>query len=165
MSETEAHSQSRMRRPSSQSVERQRTVVVLALLCSLAACSGAGGSANDTTAPAGSQASVYVVSGAQVWATRQAYEPVPNDPIASRAEPTLDWSAQHERNPRTNPTQSVRLSGHRVSIARLQETLAGFEFRSRTVMKKEGRAGSGPDGPRVMLLPVSGGIHDHDPEL
>jgi len=136
-------------------VVRLRTLVVFALPALLAACSTSGGSANSTTAPTGPPASVYFVSGAQGWTTKQAYKPAPGDPIASRAEPTLDWSAQHERNPQTNPTQSVRLSGHRVSMAKLQETLAGFEFRSRAVMKKDGRAGTGPDGPRIVLVPVS----------
>jgi hypothetical protein len=155
MSEPKRVLQLRMRRPSWPTVVQLRALLVFALPGLLAACSSSGGSANSTTAPSGPQASAYFVSGAQGWTTKQAYKPAPDDPIASRAEPTLDWSAQHERNPPTNPTQSVRLSGHRVSMGKLQETLAGFEFRSRLVMRKEGQAGSGPDGPRVVLVPAS----------
>lgn len=136
-------------------IDQARTVVVVvALFCLLAACSASDGSARSTTVPTGQHTSAYFVSGAQGWTTKQAHKPRPDDPISSRAEPTLDWSAQHERTPQTNPTQSVRLSGHRVSITKLEETLAGFELRSRAVMKKDGRAGTGPDGPRVVLVPL-----------
>lgn len=152
MSEPKRLLQSRMRRLLWPAVDQAQTVVVFALFCLLTACSTSGGSASSTTGP---HPSAYFVSGAQGWTTKQAHKPRPDDPISSRAEPTLDWSAQHERTPQTNPTQSVRLSGHRVSIAKLEETLAGFELRSRAVMKKDGRAGTGPDGPRVVLVPVS----------
>lgn len=154
MSEPKRELQPRMRCSLWPAVDRLRTIVVFALLCFVASCSSSHPYPAPVT-PVGAQASAYYVSEASGWVQRQAYKPAVNDPISSRAEPTLDWSAQHERNPQTNPTQSVRLSGHRVSIAKLEETLAGFELRSRAVMKKDGRAGSGPDGPRVVLVPVS----------
>ena len=42
-------------------------------------------------------------------------------------------------------------------MARLEETLAGFSMRSRQVRGLQARAGSGPDGPQVVLLPVGPG--------
>lgn len=134
---------------------RLRILIVLALAAFVAACNSSGGSSTGAATPTRPSASTYFVSGVQGWTTKQPYKPRADDPISFRAEPTLDWSSQHERSPDPTHSQRVRLSGHRVSIANLEETMQGFDLHSQGVMKKEGRAGSGPDGPRVVLTPVS----------
>ena len=62
-----------------------------------------------------------------------------------------------------NPTQRASIkprpihSGHDVPIGQLEDSLAGFALRARRVRGLQARAGSGPDGPRVVLLPVGPG--------
>lgn len=137
-------------------LQQLRGLIVIVLLALPAACDRAEtstGSASSINVP--SPASIYFTSDATGWPLRKAHNPAADDPISSRAEPTLDWFAEYERYPDPSRSQSVRLSGHNVSVARLEETLVGFELGARTVMTKAGRAGSGPDGPRVVLVPVT----------
>jgi len=101
------------------------------------------------------QSTIYLVSEASGWTLREASNPTANDAISSRAEPTLDWSSKYELAPDPNNPQSVRLSGHNVSIAVLEATLVGFQLRTEAVTGADARVGAGPDGPRVVLLPVS----------
>lgn len=139
-------------------VGRLRTVLILALLGLLAACSSSGGPSAETTVAGGTEASVYFVTGAQGWpAAKQAFKPRPDDPITSRTEPTLDWYAEHDRFPDPSRSEAVRLSGHDVPMAQLERSLVGFSLHSRQVHGIQARAGSGPDGPRVVLLPVAPG--------
>lgn len=82
----------------------------------------------------------------------------PDDPVTSRAEPSLDWYAEHERCPESQPL-AVRCASWATTrpIAQLEGILAGFELRVRTVHGLAAKASSSPDGPRVVLLPVASG--------
>ena len=131
-------------------------MAVLGLASLMTSCgSTSGRSASGPGAAIGSRASVYFVSETKGWKLRKAYKPRPDDPVTSRAEPSLDWYAEHERYPDPSSSRSVRLSGHDAPIAQLEGTLAGFELRARTVHGLTAKAGSSPDGPRVVLLPVA----------
>jgi hypothetical protein len=133
-----------------------RGVLMFALLGLLAGCSNAGRSSSGTTVPTDVEASVYFLTGAQGWpVAKQAYKPRPDNPITSRTEPTLDWYAEHERFPDPSRSEAVRLSGHDVPVGQLEDALAGFSLHRRQVRSLQARAGTGPDGPRVVLLPVA----------
>lgn len=124
-------------------------LAIVALLVVGAACGSA-----DKQPAGGPPASTYFVSEAKGWDLRKAYKPRPDDPVTSRAEPSLDWYAEHQRYPDPSRSQSVRLSGHDVPLAELEATLSGLELRSRDVGNFRARVGSPVGGPRLVLLPV-----------
>ena len=131
-------------------------LLILTVAGLVASCCSSDPPAGRTAGPT-SHASVYFVVGTSGWSTKAAYKPRPDDPITSRAEPSLDWYAEHVRFLDPSRSMAVRLSGHEVPMARLEETLAGFSMRARQVHGLQARAGSGPDGPQVVLLPVGPG--------
>ena len=158
MSEPMRAVESWMQRGPRPALRRPRTVLLFVLLGLLAGCSGSKGPSSKATERAGAHESVYFVTRAQGWPpAKQAYKPRSDDPITSRTEPTLDWYADHERLPDPRRSEAVRLSGHDVPIGQLEDALAGFSLRARHVHGLQARAGSGPDGPRVVLLPVGPG--------
>ncbi len=132
---------------------RRGLPLVIAAFVLTAAC-GSAPRRDEVDSP--SHPSIYFVCEARGWTLRQARNPAADDPVSSKVEPTLDWYAEYERYSAPNHSESVRVSGHDVSIAELEKTLAGFELRTRDAAKYEARVGSGPDGPRVVLLPVAG---------
>ena len=134
-------------------VGRRRSLAVL--IAGLVLAAGCGSKSSPGTTDAVSNRSIYFVSEASDWTLRQARKPGADDPLSSKVDPTLDWYAEHERYPDPNHSESVRISGHDVPMAELEKTLAGFELRTRDVGGFEARVGSGPDGPRVVLLPVA----------
>jgi hypothetical protein len=135
-----------------------RPAMLFALLGLLVACSDSGGPPGGASVRTGGEASVYFVTGAHGWpAAKPAYKPRPDDPTSSRAEPTLDWYAEHERFLDPSRSERVRLSGHHVSVGQLEEAMPGFLLRPRQVRGLQAKAGSGPDGPRIILLPVAPG--------
>ena len=138
-------------------IGHSQAALIVALIAALTACSTSGGSADGSATSNRPEASEYFVAGAPGWNTKEAYNPRPDDPITSRTEPTLDWYSEHERFPDPSRSQAVRVSGHDVPMAQLETHLAGFELRSRRVHDLQAKAGSGPDGPRVVLLPVAPG--------
>lgn len=123
----------------------------------MASCSSSGEPTRGTTGPTGRDSSAYFVVGTSGWTTKAAYKLRPDDPITSRTEPTLDWYAEHERFPDPSRSLAVRLSGHDVPMTQVEDTLPGFSLRARQVRGLQARAGSAPDGPRVVLLPVGPG--------
>ncbi len=134
-----------------------RTAAVVLVFVVAACCSSSKPSSDGSGSTTGQPTSAYFVSEAKAWDQREAYKPRPDDPVSSRAEPSLDWFAEHERHPNPNQSQSVRLSGHDVPMAALEETLRGFDFRVRRVQGVDAKAGSSPGGPHVVLLPVAAG--------
>lgn len=147
-----------MLRWSWRAVARPQAVLLIALLGLVAACGGSEAPSREATGQAGAQGSVYFVTGAQGWpAAKRAYKPRSDDPITSRTEPSLDWYAEHERFPDPSRSEAVRLSGHDVPIGQLKDALAGFALHAGRVRGLQARVGSGPDGPRLVLLPVGPG--------
>lgn len=131
---------------------RHLALMILTVAGLVTSCSSSERPAGRTAGP--TSASVYFVAGTSGWSTKTAYKPRPDDPVTSRSEPSLDWYAEHVRFPDPSRSTAVRLSGHKVPIARLEETLAGFTMRSRQVHGLPARVGSAPGGPQLVLLPV-----------
>ena len=125
--------------------------LVLAALVLTVGCSSSTGEKADTTP----QGSVYVVPETEGWTLREARKPATDDSVVAKVEPGLDWYAEYESYPDPDRPRRVRLSGHDVSIADLERSLAGFDLHTRDVGRFEARVGAGPDGPRVVLLPVA----------
>lgn len=126
-------------------------VTVVCLLTIVAACTDS----SEEAMPDG-----YAVVTDDDWELQEAVRPAPDDPIASSAQPPMDWYSEHVR---TLPVaggaegQMVRLSGHSMPIGEPRAAFArlGFEFEEISLDGWEGVGGtapSDPTGPSVVLL-------------
>lgn len=129
----------------------------MAAACLLAIVAGCTDSSDGATPD------TYAVVTDDDWELQEAVRPPPDDPIASRARPPMDWYSEHVR---TLPVaggaegQMVRLSGHSMAIGETRAALAhlGFEFEAIPLGRWEGVGGTAPSDPTSPSLVLLG--HD-----
>jgi hypothetical protein len=124
-------------------------VAAVASVVVATACSSSG---SESTGAGGT---VYFVAGADGWTLKRALKPAAGG-VAHRAEPTLEWYAEHERYPTPERSQAVRLSGHRAPMAVVVGPLAGLGLAERRVRGVHARVGGGGGGePAIVVLEVN----------
>lgn len=130
------------RTPNVDRTPRIGLAIGLLALTAIVACS----SSNKPSPPAAGP--VRVVRAADAWKVRETVDPAP----PSAAEPSLDWYAEY-----VNGAQLLRLSGHDVSTAALQQELKGFTFAPAAGPRWPAVASkpAGPSEPAILILAVA----------